>query len=141
MRTAGTVVVIVNGLVFVAALGLLDWARLPKVVSVGGTITIVSHGATLWDFTGHQAGVLTVIAVGTVTFAAMGLLSDSVITALPAVCGSFYLLGQTFPIGDGYGDYRAGFWLATAAAVAMSVGGVLAVVGAASLTNRFAKPS
>jgi hypothetical protein len=141
MRTAGTIVVIVGGLVFVGALGLLDWAGLPKVVSAGGTISIVSHGATLWDFTGHQAGVLTVIAVGTVAFAAMGLLSDSVVTALPAVCGSFYLLGQTFPVGDGYSGYRAGFWLATAAALAMSIGGVLAVTSAASRANRLAGPS
>jgi hypothetical protein len=140
-RTAGIVVVIVSGLVFVGALGLLDWAGLPKVVSVGGTISIVSHGATLWDFTGHQAVVLTVIAVGTVAFAAMGLLSDSVITALPAVCGSFYLLGRTFPVGDGYGGYRAGFWLATAAALALSIGGVLAVASAASFGNRSAKLS
>jgi hypothetical protein len=56
-RTAGIVVVIVSGLVFVGALALLDWAGLPKVVSVGGTISIVSHGATLWDFTGDHAGV------------------------------------------------------------------------------------
>jgi hypothetical protein len=139
-RTAGIVVVIVSGLVFVGALGLLDWAGLPKVVSVGGAVSIVSHGATLWDFPRHHAGVLTVIAVGTVAFAAMGLLSDSVITALPAACGSFYLVGQTFPIGDGYGGSRAGFWLATAAALAMSVGSVLAVAGAASFANRFAKP-
>jgi hypothetical protein len=141
MRTAGIVVVIVSGLVFVGALGLLDWAELPKVTSVGGTISIVSHGASLWDFTGHQAGVLTVIAVGTVGLAAVGRLSRSVITALPAVCGSFYLLGQTFPIGGGYGGYRAGFWLATAAAIAMSIGGVLAVAGAASFARHFTKPS
>jgi hypothetical protein len=141
MRTAGTVVVIVSGLVFVGAVGLLDWAGLPKVVSVGGTISLVSHGATLWDFPGHQAGVLTVIAVGTVAFAAMGLFSDSVITALPAACGSFYLIGRTFPVGGGYGGYRAGFWLATAATLAMSVGGVLAVAGAASFANRFATPA
>jgi hypothetical protein len=140
-RTAGIVVVVVSGLVFVGALALLDWAGLPRVVSVGGTLSLVSHGATLWDFPGHQAGVLTVIAVGTVAFAAMGLLSDSVITALPAVCGSFYLLGQTLPVGGGYGGHRAGFWLATAAALAMSIGGVLAVAGAASFANRLAKAS
>jgi hypothetical protein len=144
-RTAGIVVVIVSGLVFVGALGVLDWARLPKVVSTrtsgGGTVSIVFHGATLWGYPGNHAGVLTLIAIGTVAFAAVGLLSDSVITALPAACGSFYLLGQTFPIGDGYGDYRVGFWLATAAALAMSIGGVLAVAGAASFAARFAKPS
>jgi hypothetical protein len=141
MRTAGTVAVIASGLVFVAALGLLDWAELPKLIRAGGTLSIVSHGRTLWDFRGHQAGVLTAIAVGTVAFAAMGLSSDSVIAALPAACGSFLLLGQTFPVGEGYGIYRVGFWLATSAALAMSVGGVLAVVGAATFANRFAKPS
>lgn len=140
-RTAGIVVVIVSGLVFVGALALLDWAELGKVISVGGTISIVSHGATLWDFKGHEAGVLTVIAVATVAFAAMGLLSDSVITALPAVGGSFFLLGKTLPVGYGYGGYRAGFWLVMAAALAMSIGGVLAVAGAASFANRLAKPS
>ena len=136
-RTAGIVVVIVSGLVFVAAVGLIDWAGLPKLGHAAGAISIVFHGATLWDFPGHLAGVLTVIAVATIAFAAVGLLSDSVITALPAVCGSFYLLGQTFPIGGGYGHYQAGFWLATAPALAMSTSGVLAVAGAAS----FAKPS
>jgi hypothetical protein len=140
-RTAGIVVVIVGGLVFLGAVGLLDWALLPKVIRDGGSIRLVSHGATLWDFTGHHAGVLTVIAGATLAYAAMALLSDSVITALPAVCGSFYLLGQTFPVGGGYGYYRVGFWLATAAAVTMSVGGVLAVAGAASFANRLAKPS
>jgi hypothetical protein len=140
-RTAGIVVVIVSGLVFVGALALLDWAALPKLVRVGGTISIVSHGATLRDFTGDHADALTVIAVGTVAFAAMGLLSDSVITALPAIGGSFFLLGQTLPVGYGSGGYRAGFWLATTAALAMSIGGVLAVAGAASFANRFAKPS
>ncbi len=133
--------VIVSGLVFVGALGLLDWAELPKIVRAGGTISIVSHGATLWDFKGHEAAGLTVIAAGTVAFAAMGLLSDSVITALPAVCGSFYLLGRTLPVGYGYGGYGAGFWLATAAVLAMSIGGVLAVAGAASFATRFARPS
>jgi hypothetical protein len=143
-RTAGIVVVIVGGLVFVGALGLLDWTEVGRVVSTRTTVSIVSsHGATLWDFPGDHAGVLTVIAVGTVAFAAVGLLSDSVITALPAVCGSFYLLGQTFPIGplNGYGGYRVGFWLATAAALAMCIGGSLAVAGAASFTNRFPEPS
>jgi hypothetical protein len=141
MRTAGIVVVIVAGLIFVGAVGLLDWARVPKVIAVGGTVSTVWHGASLWDFPGHQAGVLTVIAAGTVALAATGLLSHSVVTALPAVCGSFYLLGQTFPIGDGYHGYRAGFWLATAAALAMSIGGVLAVAGATSVATRFAKPA
>jgi hypothetical protein len=134
-------VVIVSGLVFVGVLALLDWAELPKLVSVAGVLRIVSHNATLWHFPGHHAGVLTVIAAGTVAFAAVGLLSDSVITALPAACGSFFLLGETFPIGGGYGYFQVGFWLATAAALAMAVGGVLAVAGAAGFNSRFAKPA
>jgi hypothetical protein len=136
MRTTGIVLVIVSGLVFVGALGILDWAGLPKIAHAGGTIGIVTHGATLWSFPGHQAGVLTVVAVGTVALAAMGLLSNSVITALPAVCGSFYLLGQTFPVGGEYGYYEVGFWLATAAALAMSIAGAFAVASAARFANR-----
>jgi hypothetical protein len=135
MRTAGITGVIISGLIFVAALGLLDWAGLPTLRHVGRSIGIVSRGATLWSFPGHQAGVLTVIAAGTVALAVMGLLSNSVITALPAVCGSFYLLGRSFPVGGGYGDYRVGFWLATAAALAMSIAGALAVAGAARFTG------
>jgi hypothetical protein len=141
MRTTGIILVIVSGLVFVGALGLLDWAGLPTLRHVGGTIGIASRGATLWSFPGHQAGVLTVIAAGTVALAAMGLLSNSVITTLPAVCGSFYLLGQTFPVGGEYGYYEVGFWLATAAALAMSIAGALAVAGAARLTMPIVKSS
>jgi hypothetical protein len=134
-RNAGIIVVIVGGVVFVGAVGLLDWSELLKVATVRGIVSVVSHPATLWHFPRHQAAVLTVIAGGTVAFAAVGLLGDSVLTALPAVCGSFYLLGRTFPIGGGYGEYRVGFWLATAAALAMSFGGVLAVAGSASFTK------
>ncbi len=141
MRTAGTVVVIASGLVFVATLGLLDWAALPTLGHVKGSIDIISRGATLWSFPGHQAGVLTVIAAGTVALAAMGLLSNSVITALPAVCGSFFLLGETFPVGGVYGYYEAGFWLATAAALTMSIAGALAVAGAARFTSPVVRPS
>jgi hypothetical protein len=129
-RTTGIVVVIVSGLIFVAAVGLLDWSELPKVVSVGDGFTLVSHGATLWHAPGHDAAILTLIAVGTVAFAAMGLLSDSVVTALPAVCGAFALLGRIFPYGFGFGEYRAGHWLAVAAALAIAAGGVLAVTAA-----------
>jgi hypothetical protein len=141
MRTAGIIGVIISGLIFVAAVGLLDWAGLPTLRHVGGTIGIVSHGATLWSFPGHQAGVLTVVAVGTVALAAMGLLSNSVITALPAVCGSFYLLGQTFPVGGEYGYYEVGFWLATAAALAMSIAGAFAVASAVRFTTPVADNS
>lgn len=140
LRNVGMVVVIVGGLVFVGVLALVHWGETSRLTHVRGVLSIVSRDATLWNFPrGHEAGVLTVIAVVTVGLAATGLLSDSVVTALPAACGSFYLLGQAFPwnIGFHYGLYRAGFWLATAAALTMAIGGVLAVVGAAS----FAKPS
>ena len=132
-RTAGIVLVIAGGLVFVAAVGLLDWLDVPKLARVGNTSYIAWHGATLWNLTGHEAGVVTVIAAGTVAFAAMALLSDSVVTALPAVCGPFALLGQIFPDGFGFSDYRVGYWLALAAALAMAAGGVLAVASAGEL--------
>jgi hypothetical protein len=132
-RTAGLIIVIAAGLVFVGAVGLLDWFDVPKLVTVGNTSHLVWHGATLWKLTGNEAGVVTVIAVGAVAFAGMALLSESVVTALPAVCGSFALLGQIFPDGFGFSHYRVGYWLAMAAALAMAVGGVVAVAGAGEL--------
>lgn len=143
LRTAGIIAVIVGGLVFVVVLALVPWGESAK-VHLHPDLSITNSAVTLWNFRNdHEAGVLTVIAAGTVALAAVSLLSDSVVTALPAACGSFYLLGQVFPwnIGFHYSLYRAGFWLATAAALAMAVGGVIAVVGAARFANRFAKPS
>jgi hypothetical protein len=136
LHTAGLIAVVVGALVFVAAVGLLDWLELPKLVEVGNTRSVVSHGAALWDVPGNQAGVLTVIALGTAGFAGAGLLSTSVLTTLPTVCDAFYLLGQAFPIGGGYGDYQVGFWVATAAALAVAIGSVVALLGATRFAAR-----
>jgi hypothetical protein len=134
LRNRGITVVIVGGLLFVLAVAVLHWAELPKLVHApGGVLRIALHEVTLWHFKGDQAGALTVIAAGTAGLAAAGLLSNSVVTVLPAACGSFYLLGQVFPwdVDFQYGFYRVGFWVATALAVTMAAGGVVAVVGAA----------
>jgi hypothetical protein len=58
-----------------------------------------------------------------------------------ATAFSFYLFGRIFPTGNrAYTLYGVGFWLATAAAVVMSLGAVLAVAGQ-SFAIRAAKPS
>ena len=79
------------------------------------------------------------IAAATVGFAAMSLLTDSVLAVLVPACCSFYLLGEVFPVGDSdYSLYDAGFWLATGSAAAMSVAGVLAVADTANLARDIA---
>lgn len=133
--------VIAGGLVFVAALPLLDWFGVPKVISSHGVLKLDTRGSTLWDFRDTFAGSLTVLAAGTVALAATSLLSSSVITALPALCGSIFLLGETFPVGaSSYSDYRVGFWLASSAALTMSAGAVVAAAGRAP-SRPSARPS
>jgi hypothetical protein len=61
--------------------------------------------------------------------AARALLTDEPVLLALATGFSFYLFGRIFPVGfPVYDFYGAGFWLATAAAFTMSVGGVLAAV-------------
>jgi hypothetical protein len=124
-QRAGAIVVIVSGLVFLAALSFLPYASRPR--------------RTLWALTTRLPIILTVIAALAIAFALLGLLTGALIPTLLATCCSFYLFGQFFPDGarayHGVGD---GFWLATSATVVMSIGGVIAV---SSFANRSAKPS
>jgi hypothetical protein len=126
MRRAGTIMIIVGGLVFLAAITFLDYGL----------------NRTLWDLTTREPAVLTVIGATAVALAATTLLSARPIIPLLATCCSFYLFGQIFPDGArAYHGARAGFWLATSATVAMSMGGDLVIVGSASSARRFTGPS
>ena len=92
---------------------------------------------TLWDLTTREPVILTVVGVAAIAAAARGLLADEPILLTLATGFSFYLFGRVFPVGaPTYGFYGVGFWVVTAAAFTMSVGGVLAVAG-----WRFATPS
>ena len=138
MRQAGIVTVIVGGVVFIIALAVLDWFALPRVTHTPQGIGIVIHGVTLWDYQTRLPGILTVLAAASVALAAVSLLTDSILAVLAPTCCAFFLLGETFPVGlRDYSLYRVGFWVSTGAAVAMSIGGVLAVTGAARPASRF----
>jgi hypothetical protein len=118
--------IILGGLVFLGAITFLDY----------------SVHRTLWDLTTREPVVLAVIGATAVALAASSLLSATPIPSLLAACCSFYLFGQFFPDGArAYHGVGTGFWLATYATVAMSIGGVLVVVGETSFARRFATPS
>jgi hypothetical protein len=123
-RRAGCIVVIVGGVVFLLAITFLDYFSPPS-------------AQTLWDVATRLPVVLTIVAVATVLLAIVSLMSDSLLAAVLTACLSFYLFGQFFPVGARvYNGLGVGFWLATCATVAMSVGGVLAATG--SFARRFA---
>ena len=85
--------------------------------------------------------ILTLTCAAAIALAAASLLTGAVIPLLLATCASFWLLGQIFPVGHlTYEHFGVGFWLASGMAVAMSLGGVLALAGKSS-AGRFARPS
>ena len=105
-------------------------------VLIGGTAFIVSlflhyfNSASEWDITTGLPLLLTVIAL-TAMGLAMAALSQNFLGLCvgQAVLGA-YLLGQAFPIGaSSYEFFGTGFWVESIAALAMAIGGVLAVVG------------
>lgn len=126
--------VIGAGLLFIGAV-----AFLPYLTAAGTPHLRLIHNPTLWDLRTRLPIVLTVVAAIALAFAVAGILATTPIPSLLATCCSFYLSGQFFPDGArAYNGTGLGFWLATGATIAMSIGGVLAT---ASFANRFVKPS
>jgi hypothetical protein len=120
-RAAGIVLLIAGGVLFLSALALLDYLE--------------PSTRTLWELTTLKPLIWTVIAAVVILSAAASPFIDSVIPRLLAMCGSFFLLGQVFPIVNHYSVEGAGLWVAVGATVAMSIGGVLVVA------RSFARPS
>jgi hypothetical protein len=130
---AGSVLVIIGGLVLLAALAFLPY--------FGGSFLFRGREPTLWDLTTRLPVVLTVIGTAAIALGVASLLNAAPILPLLAACCSFYLFGQIFPDGLlAYNDFGVGFWLATSATVAMSLGGILALAGR-NFAGRFARPS
>lgn len=126
--------VIVGGLVFVGALALLPYLKFNAYSFRAGSVT-------LWGLYTREPLVLTLVAVAAIALAVRSLFTGARSPLLLAACFSFYLFGRVFPIESAsYEAFDTGFWLATGAAVTMSVGGILAVV-AGGFTNPLAKPS
>lgn len=117
-----------GGLVFELAVSLLPFA--------GG-----AH-EPLWDTAPliRLPLILTLVCLAAICLAATSLLNGSMLSLALATCCSFWLLGQIFPVGHPtYENFRAGFWLASSMALAMSLGGVLALAGK-RWVSPFAKP-
>lgn len=96
---------------------------------------------TLWDLTTREPVILTVVAVAAIVSALGAALADRAILLVIAAAASFYLFGRIFPPGlRAYNVQGTGLWVATGAAAGMSLGGVLAAVGA-GFASGFARRS
>jgi hypothetical protein len=128
LRLSGTIMVILGGVLVLIALAFLPYVSFGKPF-VGGFFPFGGE-PTLWDLSTREPVILTVVGVAAIVAAAGDLLlsgSEPILLVL-ATGFSFYLFGRIFPVGfTDFSGFRAGFWLATAAAVIMIVGGVLAV--------------
>jgi len=121
--------VMAGGLVFVASLPLLHLYSKEVFESKEETTTIAAK--TLWGLTTREPVILTVLAVAAAALALTAVLTDLEILDVLATALSFYLLGRFFDIGARtYNFYAEELWVGTAALVAMSVGGLLAITGA-----------
>jgi hypothetical protein len=110
-----------------------------KTLMLAGAIVYVIALATL-----HYEGILTFwheetlspaietgIALAVAVFAFAAIFSDSIILVALAVSLSFLLLGDTVYTGEGvdYSFFQAGYWVTSACALIMAVGGVFAFNG------------
>jgi hypothetical protein len=140
-RRAGAVTIILGGVAFEVGLSLL-----PYFGGGRGAFGRFLRDRSLWDltstpslFTTRLPVILTVLGAAAIALAAASLLADAIWPLPLATCCCFYLFCQVFPVGaPSYSHLGAGFWLMSAAAVTMSLGGVLALT---SFASRFAKPS
>jgi hypothetical protein len=120
----GNIMVILGGVLFVCALALLPFFE------------AFDREPTLWDLTTREPVLLTVVAVADVVAAAGSLLTRNAVLLTLTTAFSFYVFGRIFPIGaETYHLLGVGFWVATAAAVTMSIGALLAVIGDTRLSR------
>jgi hypothetical protein len=134
----GTLTLMLGGIVFLVAIMFLPYTNLRHAVDL-----------TLWD-SATRPGVhlslrvpivYSVVGALATLLAAASLVTERVIHLGVATGASFYLVGALFLLGlRDFDIYGVAVWVALAAGVAMSVGGILAL-STASFANRFAKPS
>jgi hypothetical protein len=123
-QRAGSIAVVVGGLVFLVAQTFLDY------------VEIGPYSYTVWHLNTRVPIILTVVAVVAVALAVASLITDAVLFPILALACSFFLLGRDLPIQyRHYSGLGVGLWLATAAVIAMSVGGALALTGRASFAK------
>jgi hypothetical protein len=117
-----------------------SWASLQMfgsgLVLIGGVAFIVSlflHYVgtfSLWSVTTRWPVLLTILAAAAMVLALAAMTWDAPGICLGQAVLGAYLLGQVFPLEmPSYEHLGPGFWLETVGALAMAVGGSLAVVG------------
>lgn len=110
-----------------------------KTLMLAGAIVYVIALATLhyvgittfWSDETLAPAIETGIAVAVAVFAFASIFSDSIVLVALAVSLSFLLLGDTVYTGEGvdYSFYKAGYWVTSACALIMAVGGLFAFSG------------
>jgi hypothetical protein len=115
VRPVGKTLILVGAVVYLVALAGLHWA---------GTTT---H----WNEETLAPAILSGIAVVAAVLAVVAFASDSVFLPALALSLSFLLLGLSMYLGEGfsYSYLGPGYWIANAAALVMSVGGLFALSG------------
>jgi hypothetical protein len=118
MRRLGLVLVAVGAVIVVASLALLQYADFG------------SGPQKLWDVTTRLPLIITIVAGLGGLMAVFAIFSDAWLLPVLATGAGFFLFGELFPVGvPSYSGYKAGFWVAIAGAVLMSVAGVIALIG------------
>jgi hypothetical protein len=103
---------------------------------IGGVVFIGSLNlhyfgtVSLWGIATRGPILLTVLAAIAIALALAAMTWDAPVLCLGQAVLGAYLLGQVFPIGAAsYEGLKIGFWLSSISALAMTIGGALAVVG------------
>jgi Protein of unknown function (DUF2510) len=115
MRNVAKTLMLAGAIVYVIALATLHYW---------------TAGSTWWSQETVGPAVATGIAVAVAAFAFAGIFSDSIAVVGLAIALSFLLLGDTVYTGEnGYSFFGAGYWVTSACALIMAVGGVFAFSG------------
>ena|ERR1700726_3038739 len=130
-QVLGGVAVVLGGLLFFGALAFLPY------VERGPSFGTPRDPSLLDLHVTHFAVGLMIVALAAIATAAGGLITRRRTVLLLAAGLSFLLAGETFPFALlRYGEFGVGFWVMTAAAVAMSAGGLIAASGRSSVGAR-----
>jgi hypothetical protein len=119
MKLAGRLTVTVGALAFIVALALPYHSG-----SEGGQADTNS----VWQISTREGFVLTLVALLAAALAVVTSFRDAPVLVLVQPALGLYLFGNFFLIGlETYSETGAGFWLGTAAALAVAAGGALSI--------------
>jgi hypothetical protein len=114
------------------------------VLLVSMFVTYLSVGPvsrSLWQATTRMPVILTVIAGTAIILTLVSVFDDRPALILAVAAGSFFALGETFPLIFKSYPFEAGFWLGVTGAAAMSLGSVLVMAVHLRRDGRGSRPA